>query len=148
MLIEGRMTDFLFDGPATADATILLAHGAGGAMDSPAMTMLAATLAVAGLLCIGYPFHPVGKPEVLRTAHLAHLQTPTLIAQGTRDVFGARDEVAAYHLSNSIELLWIEDGDHDLKPRKSVTGCSQQDSFDTVAEHAVAFAQRIDLQPR
>jgi predicted alpha/beta-hydrolase family hydrolase len=48
------------------------------------------------LLCIGYPFHPIGKPDQLRTAHLAKLHRPTLIAQGTRDPFGTREEVANY----------------------------------------------------
>jgi predicted alpha/beta-hydrolase family hydrolase len=79
---------------------------------------------IAGLLCLGYPFHPPGKPEKLRTAHLADLETPALICQGTRDPFGTREEAAAYELSDRIELLWLEDGDHDLKPRKRVTGYS------------------------
>ena len=39
--------------------------------------------------------------------------TPTLICQGTRDPFGTRDEVARYTVSDSVELLWVEDGDHD-----------------------------------
>jgi predicted alpha/beta-hydrolase family hydrolase len=34
---------------------------------------------IAGLLCLGYPFHPPGKPDNLRTAHLAALKAPTLI---------------------------------------------------------------------
>jgi uncharacterized protein len=45
---------------------------------------------ITGLLCLGYPFHPPGKPDQLRTRHLGDLKTPTLIVQGTRDVFGAR----------------------------------------------------------
>lgn len=48
---------------------------------------------VLGLVCLGYPFHPPGKLEQLRTAHLEHLRTPALIVQGTRDEFGTRDEV-------------------------------------------------------
>ena len=40
---------------------------------------------IAGLLCLGYPFHPPGKPEQLRTKHLVDLKTPALICQGTRD---------------------------------------------------------------
>ncbi len=47
---------------------------------------------VAGLLCAGYPFHPIGKPDKLRTDHLKHLRTPTLICQGTRDQFGSMEE--------------------------------------------------------
>ena len=56
---------------------------------------------IAGLLCLGYPFHPIGKPDQLRTAHLAEMQTPALIVQGTRDLFGTREEVAGYTLSKS-----------------------------------------------
>ena len=72
-----------------------------------------------GLVCLGYPFHPPGKPERLRTAHLEHLRTPTLVVQGTRDPFGTPEEVQGYTLSPAIRLLWIEDGDHSLVPRVS-----------------------------
>lgn len=89
---------------------------------------------IAGLLCLGYPFHPPAKPEQLRTAHLEGLKTPALICQGTRDEFGTRDEVSGYALSPAIELLWLEDGDHDLKPRKSVSGFSAADHLRTMAE--------------
>lgn len=71
--------------------------------------------AIQGLVCVGYPFHPPGKPTQLRTAHLADLSCPTLIVQGTRDPFGTRDDVAGYALSRSIGVHWIENGDHDLK---------------------------------
>ena len=73
---------------------------------------------VAGLVCLGYPFHPPGKPEKLRTAHLEALATLTLIVQGERDPFGGRDEVPGYALSPAITVHWAQDGDHDLAPRK------------------------------
>ncbi len=98
---------------------------------------------IAGLLCLGYPFHPPGKPTQLRTKHLAGLKTPTLICQGTRDEFGTRDEVGGYDLSSNIQLLWLEDGDHDLKPRKSVSGFSTADHLKTVANEVLAWAARI-----
>ncbi|ASY72975.1 alpha/beta hydrolase [Sinorhizobium fredii USDA 205] len=88
---------------------------------------------IAGLICLGYPFHPPAKPEQLRTKHLAGLKTPTLICQGTRDEFGTREEVRGYTLSDQIEILWLEDGDHDLKPRKSISGFSAADHLETVA---------------
>jgi predicted alpha/beta-hydrolase family hydrolase len=72
-----------------------------------------------GLVCLGYPFHPPGRPEKLRTAHLGDLRTPTLIVQGTRDPLGTREEVAGYDLSPAIRLVWLEDGDHSFKPRVS-----------------------------
>lgn len=98
---------------------------------------------IAGLLCLGYPFHPPGKPTQLRTAHLADLKTPALICQGTRDEFGTRDEVAGYALSDRIELLWLEDGDHDLKPRKSVSGFTAADHLRTIAAAMSDWAGRI-----
>ncbi len=82
---------------------------------------------IAGLLCVGYPFHPIGKPEKLRTEHLKHLQTPTLICQGARDQFGSKGEVSHYELSSAIQMSWFDDGDHDLKPRKRVSGFTHAD---------------------
>ncbi|MBX3531229.1 MAG: alpha/beta hydrolase [Rhizobiaceae bacterium] len=98
---------------------------------------------IAGLVCLGYPFHPPTKPAQLRTAHLETLRTPTLIVHGTRDEFGTREEVTGYRLSPSIELLWLEDGDHDLKPRKSVSGFSAADHLKTMAGAVAEFARRI-----
>jgi uncharacterized protein len=208
--------EFLIDGPAKAARSILLAHGAGAPMDSPAMSAIAKGLAeagfrvarfefgymasrrtaagrkpppraetlcpeyvaaiaalkareplkgpliiggksmggrvasmiaddqhAAGLLCLGYPFHPVGKPTQLRTAHLADLRTPALIVQGTRDPFGTREEVAGYKLSKAIEILWLEDGDHDLRPRKAVSGFSVADHLKTMAAATASWADKI-----
>ncbi|WP_236638312.1 alpha/beta hydrolase family protein [Mangrovicoccus ximenensis] len=96
----------------------------------------------AGLLCLGYPFHPSGKPERLRTAHLAALSVPALICQGTRDPFGTREEVAGYALSPQVSLHWLEDGDHDLKPRKRITGRSQADHLQDAAAAVAAWAAK------
>jgi len=72
---------------------------------------------ITGLVCLGYPFHPPGKPDNLRTAHLEALHCPALIVQGERDPFGSRAEVDAFSLSPQISLAWASDGDHDLGPR-------------------------------
>jgi predicted alpha/beta-hydrolase family hydrolase len=208
--------EFLIDGPVRAKSTILLAHGAGGPMDSAVMTAAARALAdagfrvarfefdymavrrrsaarkpppraeklcpeylaaidalkakgpliiggksmggriasmiaddlhaagrIKGLLCLGYPFHPPGKAEQLRTAHLARMKTPALIVQGTRDPFGTRQEVSTYTLSKAIKILWLEDGDHDLKPRKRVSGFSAADHLKTAAQAAAVWAGKI-----
>ncbi len=82
-------------------------------------SMVADEAGVAGLLCLGYPFHPPGRPEKLRTEHLAGLTTPTLIVQGTRDALGNQAEVGSYALSPAIAVRWMEDGDHSFKPRKA-----------------------------
>jgi predicted alpha/beta-hydrolase family hydrolase len=115
----------------------------GGRVASMVADGLHADGKVAGLFCLGYPFHPPTKPEQLRTAHLRALRTPTLVCQGTRDPFGMREEVAGYDLSASIEIRWFEDGDHDLKPRKSVSGFTHADHLAGMSEAAAAWARRI-----
>ncbi|MGI9425226.1 MAG: alpha/beta family hydrolase [Hyphomicrobiaceae bacterium] len=72
---------------------------------------------ISGLACLGYPFHPVGKPDNLRTAHLKSLSCPALILQGERDPFGTPEEIANFDLSPSIRFHWVGDGDHDFRPR-------------------------------
>lgn len=99
---------------AGADRLVIGGKSMGGRIAS----MVADETGVRGLVCLGYPFHPPGKPEKLRTEHLADLKTPALILQGERDPFGRRDEVAAYALSKAITLDWLPDGDHSFKPRK------------------------------
>jgi hypothetical protein len=98
---------------------------------------------IAGLLCLGYPFHPLGRPAQLRTKHLIGMQTPALICQGTRDEMGGRFEVGDYGLSDAIEVLWLEDGDHDLKPRKAVSGFTTAGHLKTVADTVTAWVNRI-----
>ena len=90
----------------------------GKSMGGRVASMIADEVNAAGLICLGYPFHPTGKPENLRTGHLETLTTRTLIVQGTRDTFGKPDEVATYSLSNAIETFWIEDGNHSLETLK------------------------------
>lgn len=114
----------------------------GGRVASMVADDLHATGRIAGLLCLGYPFHPPDKPAQLRTAHLVDLKTPTLICQGTRDSFGTRAEVAGYDLSNQIEILWLEDGDHDLRPRKRISGYSVDDHLATIARATKAWVLR------
>lgn len=115
----------------------------GGRVASMFTDELYAADKIAGLLCLGYPFHPPGKPEQLRTKHLAALETPALICQGTRDIFGSREEVSGYELSKQIEILWLEDGDHDLKPRKAISGFTAADHLRTVAEKVKVWSGRL-----
>jgi predicted alpha/beta-hydrolase family hydrolase len=115
----------------------------GGRVASIVADKMHAEKRIAGLLCLGYPFHPPEKPQQLRTAHLAHLKTPTLIVQGTRDPFGTPDEVAGYALSKAIEFLGLEDGDHDLKPRKKISGFSAADHLKTLADRVSAWSRPL-----
>lgn len=107
-------------------ALIVGGKSMGGRVASMVADDLFADGKIAGLLCLGYP-----------------LKTPALICQGTRDEFGARDEVTGYKLSDQIGILWLEDGDHDLKPRKTISGFSVADHLKTIASAAKNFAQRI-----
>jgi len=91
----------------------------GKSMGGRIASMVADEVGARGLVCLGYPFHPPGRPEKLRTAHLETLSTPALVVQGTRDAFGTREDVAEYHLSPAIRVVWLEDGDHSWKPRAS-----------------------------
>ncbi|MGI9407089.1 MAG: alpha/beta hydrolase family protein, partial [Hyphomicrobiaceae bacterium] len=95
-----------------------------------------------GLVCLAYPFHPPKKPENLRTAHLADLACPTLICQGTRDPLGTTEDVAGYDLSGQITISWLEDGDHDFKPRKR-SGRTMEDNLQEAADAVVAFASSL-----
>jgi predicted alpha/beta-hydrolase family hydrolase len=91
---------------------------AGKSMGGRIASMIADDLGVRGLVCLGYPFHPPAHPEKTRVEHLAALETPSLIVQGTRDAFGTRADVRKYRLSAAIRVDWVEDGNHDLAPRK------------------------------
>ncbi|SDZ75730.1 alpha/beta family hydrolase [Microbulbifer marinus] len=93
---------------------------------------------VAGLVCLGYPFHPRGKPDKLRTEHLLELSCPTLIVQGSRDPLGNVEEVEGYGLSDSIRLLWLEDGDHDFKPRR-VCGFTREQHWQAAVAAVARF---------
>jgi predicted alpha/beta-hydrolase family hydrolase len=92
----------------------------GKSMGGRMATMIADELKVRAVVCFGYPFHPPGQPQKLRTAHLATLHTPTLILQGERDAFGKPDEVSSYRLSRAIRVEWFAGGDHSLKPKANV----------------------------
>src|SRR5512140_1956762 len=72
-------------------------------------SMVADEAGARGLVCLGYPFHPPGQPEKLRTKHLETLRTPALIVQGARDPFGTVEDVAGYQLSSSIRIEWMPD---------------------------------------
>jgi len=104
---------------------------AGKSMGGRVATHILAQTPAKACLVFGYPFHPLRKPEKLRTAHLKDIAKPVYIFQGTRDGMGSREEVLEYALSSSVNLHWLEDGDHDLSPRKR-SGYSQEEHLATV----------------
>ena len=142
---ETLMPEYIaaIDALAARGPLIIGGKSMGGRVASMITDPLHASRRIVGLLCLGYPFHPTGKPQQVRTAHLADLKTPTLIVQGTRDPFGTREEVATYELSKTIEILWLEDGDHDLKPRKAVSGFSAADHLRTMGDRVADWSKDL-----
>ena len=116
----------------------------GGRIASMIADELYAEGRIAGLLCLGFPFHPPNKPETVRGQQLATMTCPTLICQGTRDPFGTREEVTGYPLSPQVQLRWLEDGDHDLKPRKRVTGLTLEDRLAETCEVIAGWCQSLE----
>lgn len=114
----------------------------GKSMGGRMASLIADKHAVAGLVVYGYPFHPPGKPEKLRTDHLAGLRTPSLICQGERDPFGRREEVAGYTLSPAIRLCWLQDGEHSFKPRKS-SGLSEAGNLQLAVQATLDFVRTL-----
>jgi predicted alpha/beta-hydrolase family hydrolase len=104
-------------------------------------SLIADDAEVAGLVCLGYPFHPSGKPDKLRVEHLQTVRTATLIVQGERDALGNREEVTGYRLSRNIQVHWLPDGDHSFKPRKS-SRHTESDNWSAAIDVVAAFTQR------
>lgn len=109
----------------------------GKSMGGRMASLVADEPGVIGVICLGYPFHPPGKPERLRTEHLETMARPTLIVQGERDTFGRREEVSTYALAASVQIAWMPDGDHSFKPRKKsgyTEASNLQRAIDATAE--------------
>jgi predicted alpha/beta-hydrolase family hydrolase len=118
---------------------ILAGKSLGGRMAS----LIADEVKAAGLVCLGYPFHPPGKPHNLRIAHLQQLQTPALIVQGERDPFGKPDEVAQYGLAETVRVEWLPDGDHSFKPRKA-SGRTEQQNLQAAVDLVAEFVKSLN----
>jgi uncharacterized protein len=90
---------------------------------------------VAGLVLLGYPLHPPGKPDQLRAKHLAAIKAPMLFVQGARDTFGTPAELRPIFakLKASAELLEVAGGDHSFKVLKRA-GVSQEATYEMVLE--------------
>jgi predicted alpha/beta-hydrolase family hydrolase len=87
----------------------------------------------AGLLFLGYPLHPPGKPDKLRSEHLARINAPMLFMQGDRDRLCRLDKLEPIIEALPMATLHrIEGGDHSLKLLKRL-GRSEDEVFDEVA---------------
>jgi predicted alpha/beta-hydrolase family hydrolase len=89
---------------------------------------------VAGLVLLGYPLHPPGKPDQLRAKHLPAIKAPMLFVQGSRDAFGTPDELRPIlGKLKSAELFEVAGGDHSFKVLKRA-GVSQEDTYKMVLD--------------
>ena len=123
---------------SAADSVIIGGKSMGGRIAS----LIADEAEVAGLVCLGYPFHPAGKTDRLRVEHLKAIETPTLIAQGERDALGNKDEVNGYELSEKVQVCWLPDGDHSFKPRKK-SGRSLTDNWNDAIRIVAEFVRDL-----
>lgn len=95
---------------------------------------------VSGLVLLGYPLHPPGKPDQLRTAHLPAIRVPVLLVQGTRDAFGTREEVAPVFgaLPTRVDVEFVEGGDHGFAVPKS-RGLTEADVLRAISERVAGW---------
>jgi predicted alpha/beta-hydrolase family hydrolase len=98
----------------------------------------------AGVVALGYPLHPPGRPERLRAEHLARIRLPVLIVQGSRDAFGAPEELgpALAPLGAAATLHVVDGGDHSFKiagkiGRRGPT--AQADVFERIQDEIVRW---------
>ena len=105
-------------------------------------SMLLEQTSARACVCLGYPFHPPGKPDSLRTEHLQKLSKPLLILQGERDPFGKKQEVKGYALSSTVQVDWIADGEHSFKPRKK-SGFSLQGNLGAAVDKIAIFLTKL-----
>ena len=98
----------------------------------------------AGLVCLGYPFHPPGKPDKLRTDHFTNYNCPSLVCQGENDPFGKRVEIEQYDLPASLVFHWAPFGNHDLAPPKR-SGLTAQDNWSDVGAAVARFMKNQGL---
>ncbi len=98
---------------------------------------------IAGLVYLGYPLHPPGRPEQRRDRHLADIAEPMLFVQGTRDQFGTADEIRALlpRLNPRAALSEVPDGDHSFKVRVSIAGRKQDAVFTEIFAAVTRFIQ-------
>lgn len=98
-----------------------------------------------GLVFLGYPLHPPGKPERIRDAHLRDIQIPMLFVEGTRDPFCPLEtlEKARARFAGPSEVAVIDDGDHSLKVRKS-SGRSTPEAWQEAVAAVASWAGSLN----
>ena len=116
----------------------------GKSMGGRMASMLACTTKqpIKGVIAFGYPFHPPGKPDKLRTEHFADIPCPFLVLQGERDTFGTREELKTLAMPKQPDYVWLADGDHSLKPRKK-SGITELENRQIAASSTAQFINKM-----
>jgi len=103
-----------------------------------------------GLVFLGYPLHPPGKPQQVRVSHLPRIAHPMLVVQGAKDAFGTPAELRLFFdvLPAPAEVYVVEQGDHSLKvPKRS--GLSQAAVFGAAQDRIAAWiSERLESATR
>jgi predicted alpha/beta-hydrolase family hydrolase len=138
-VLEGAMRAVLDAAKTRADGALFAGgKSMGGRIASQVVAKDAS--GVAGLVFLGYPLHPPGKPDQRRDAHLPNVKVPMLFVQGTRDVFGTPAEIAPYlpKLAKGTRIFAVEDGDHSHAVLKR-SGMDQSAVEANIADAVVGF---------
>ena len=96
---------------------------------------------IAGLVYLGYPLHPPGRPDQRRDKHLPSIAQPMLFVQGTRDLFGTAAEIQQLlpALNPRARLFEVTDGDHSFKVRVKIAGKTQEAVLAAIFDEAARF---------
>jgi hypothetical protein len=99
---------------------------------------------IEGLVFLGYPLHPPGRPDKMRAEHLANIKAPLLFLQGSRDAFGTPDEIrdATKKMKLRATFHVIESGDHSFKVPKS-SGVPQQEVYEELMDEIAAWVGKL-----
>ncbi len=97
-------------------------------------------LSLAGLVLLGYPLHPPGRPTERRDKHLPSIGRPMLFAQGARDAFGTPDELspALRALQPAPVVHVVAHGDHSFRLSKK-NPAAQAEVYADVQRAIAAF---------
>jgi uncharacterized protein len=126
------------------DRIVLGGRSMGGRICSMVVGAAGDPLPALGLVLLGYPLHPPGKPETLRVEHFPRVRVPCLFVSGTRDAFGSPEELQqnAKQIEGDVSWHWIDTGDHGFKPLKA-SGLTVPTALAAAAADVVAFVQGL-----
>jgi predicted alpha/beta-hydrolase family hydrolase len=99
---------------------------------------------IAGLVFLGYPLHPPGRPDKLRAEHLKEIKAPMLFVQGARDAFGTEEEIRAVikKLRLPATLYAVAGGDHSFKVPKRL-GVPQETVYEMIMDQVAEWTGRL-----